>query len=531
MSEGIWSYRPEYQDALIEWQLIRDLLGGTRSMRGDSPLASSVSAYQGGQNVAPLGGSTPWLPRFPTDSDESYTARWYRAILFGAFADAISRIAAKPFQEPISIRGADGVPLIAELMKDADRRGTSLHQFEHANFGVKAAFGASHTMVTAPGAADIGKTTISEADRRRYRMRPFMQRVHPMNVVAWEFEDVAGGMRQLAELRIRADRYVPDGQHGWAKREILHVYTLEGGTAHVETITRLADDKNKREDRTEKRSLGLPVIPLVPDLALSPEVDPSDFELVAPTPCRDLAWLNLQHFMETAEQGVSLFTARAEGILELGCPDEDEAKRPLDFGLGRAKRTTSLPEQYDLKFVGPSGKGVELGQMSLEKIEARMARLHAQALTRQTGGVTATGTRADESKTESVAESWARATEDCLERKLRMAVWIEGGAKGDIEDVLPDLSVDITSDFGFDLGSSLDRGRFMLELSQAGIYSKRALLEALQALKLLQEDADIDQILEESAEESAEALSKAMDAMDRRARMAPPDQEEQPEVA
>lgn len=526
-SDGIWSFRPEYEQQLLEWQLIRDLLGGTSAMRGPEPLGGSLGTYSHGQRVAPAGGATPWLPRFQTDSDASYVARWQRAILFEAFADAVSRIVAKPFQEPITIRGTDGVPLIEQLLKDADRCGTSLQQFEMASFANKASFGAGHVMVTSPGAADIGKQRISEADRRRYRVRSFFSRVHPLNVVAWHFDQVAGGMRYLAELRVRADRYVASGSGSWVKQEVLHVYSFEKGVAQVETITRMADDRNKREERLGARSLGLPVIPLVSDLALSPQEDPSDFELIAAPPLRGLAWLNLQHFMETAEQGMSLFTARSEGLLERGCPEEDKDS-PIEFGLGRAKRSTSLPDQYDLSFVGPSGKGVELGQASLEKIEARMARLHAQALTRQTGGVTATGTRADESKTEAAAESWARATEDAIERRLRMAVWIEGGAQGDLEDVLPDLSVDVTADFGFDLGSSLDRGRFLLELHAAGIYSKRALLEALKAHKLLQEDADIDQILEQADEESAEALSRAMDAMDRRAQSQQQEPPQQP---
>lgn len=520
MSFDPFEERPEYQQAVVELELIRDLLGGTTRMRGAAPARASGGYSTFSQQWAAMEGgsmgSTPWLPMFDSDTPASYFKRWVRAYSIGTLPDTIKRITAKPFAEPIQIRGVPESHVVRTVQKDADRCGTSLHRVKRRQYAQKLAFGGAYTLIALPGRDTLpadafvpGTTNVSSTAMARYDVRPFYVAVHPMNVRAWEFIG-AGHSRTIGEVRIRDDRTERVGNE-WKQIERVHIYALSEGKCVVETHRRMPGD-GKSEQEGEPLPLELPFIPFQWDLAVDDEDE--DQELIAPSPVRDLAWLCLQHFQETAEQGVALFAARAEGLVERGA-DKSELKQPLAFGLGRAKRTDRDPGEYDIAYVGPSGRGVELGEKSLEKIEERMARLAAQPLERRTGVTTATGSATNEGKATSIAESLALAMEDATERELRMVDFMASPGSGSLAQRLPDLEVDIFADFGFNLGDSIERGRFLLDLHTAGVYPERVLLEDLQGLKLISDRVDVDEILELASADRVEALSRQIGAMER----------------
>ena len=510
---SVWDQRPEYEAVLAEWELVRDQLAGTPAMRGVSPAQIGQQSYI---NQAERSyGSSPWLLRLPTDNDDSYRMRWERAFYFGAYPDAVKRIAAKPFQEPVVVRGYPEGHVIEDLKQNIDRRGTTLHRFACGHFETKIAYGVSHVMLAKPGRDRIPAEyflpdgSVSELGLRRFSLRPYLRRVHPMRVVAWEFEEGPDGAPDLMEVRIRDDQWEQvGGEYVWVER--IHVYYMDAGQARRVTYRRLADNREETQSVEEEIDLGLPFIPLYSDSAR--ETENPDEAMVCRPPMADLLYLNLQHFQESAEQSVALLMARSEGIVEIGAREED-IKRPLAFGLGRAKRTSSTPDEYDLKFVGPSGVGVEHGRESLREIESRMAKLGAQPLIRQSGNVTARGTMADEAKVEAEAEKMARSTEDFFERVFRDIDAIEYGAEGS-DERLDGFEIDIFADFGFNFADTSDRAKLVLELNKAGIYPDRLVIETWRALKLLPEETDAEEVMAILDQERAASLERAAGMME-----------------
>ena len=516
----IWDTRSEYDSRAYEWRLARAMLGGTPAMRGESPSATSVQLSAIGAS-----GSSEWLPRMPSDSDQSYWMRWDRAYFFGAFSDTVSRIAAKQFAEPINVDG--GSDLTEQIVSDADRAGTTLHQLAHVHSATKLAFGSAGIIVAMPGTSSLPADALDpagrvhEAGRSRFKVRPFLRRVHPMNVQQWAFEDDADGVRRLVYLVIRCDGEERDGEGKWATIKRAKVYEIgEGGIATVQDVREGAGaDGQMTVVAGEPMSLGVPWIPFVCDMALLPGDDQDESEMTARSPLADLMWINYQHFRETAEQGVALLFARSEAPVEMGCAPADEAKR-LDWGLGKAKRTSTPPDQYRIQFVGPSGKGVELGAASLADIESRMVRMMARPMQRTSGQVTATGAVMDESGSESAAEAMSRGTEQALMTALRMAEAMATG-QAEYSALLPDLTVDIVADFAFGIGDSVAKGTFLQGLYDGGLLTKRHILGELKSLKLLSEETDVDALIAELDEDADVALERQVAAMDRMAARPP----------
>src|SRR6185312_10730750 len=90
-----------------DWQLVADLLGGTRTMRA----AGKVR-----------------LPQWPNESADSYQARLSTATLFPALARTLGVMAGKPFSKALTY--GDDVPArIREWCDDADLQGANLHAF------------------------------------------------------------------------------------------------------------------------------------------------------------------------------------------------------------------------------------------------------------------------------------------------------------------------------------------------------------------------------------------------------------------
>lgn len=521
---SIWDTRAEYDSRALEWRLARAEIGGTPAMRGEAPSYSENSI-----SSLTASSSSEWLPRMPGDSDQSYWTRWDRAYFFGAFPDTVTRIAAKQFAEPISVEG--GSDLTDEIVRDADRAGTSLHQFAHTHSATKLSYGSAGIMVSMPGTDSLpdeakdSEGRVHEQGRRQFRVRPFLRRIHPMNVQQWEFEDGPDGIRRLVFLVIRCDGDERDVDGKWVRVQRAKVYEIGAdGMATVEDVV-LRPNPNGGEPlevRGGQVSLGVPWIPFVIDLALLPGDDPDEHEMTARGPMSDLMWLNYQHFRETSEQGVALLFARSEAPVERGCAPADE-KKSLSFTIGKAKRTSTPPDQYDLSFVGPSGKGVELGAASLADIESRMVRMMARPMQRTTGQATATGAMLDESGSESAAEAMSRGTEQVLMTALRMAEAMATG-NHDLSTLLPDLTVDIVADFAFGLGDSVAKGDFLQKLYDGGLLTKRHVLGELKSLKLLSEETDIDALIEELDQDAAAALERHAASMDRIARVAPADE-------
>ena len=95
---------PFYAHRLMsaEWQLVADLMGGTRTMR------------QAGLR---------WLPREAAESWSAWRSRLNRTFLFNAFARTVHTLSGLPFSQPLRIDNLH--PQLAGLTDNFDGQGTN----------------------------------------------------------------------------------------------------------------------------------------------------------------------------------------------------------------------------------------------------------------------------------------------------------------------------------------------------------------------------------------------------------------------
>lgn len=507
---SVWDTHEAYEAKKTSLDLAGDLLAGTEAMRG----GSSVQAVVNSTSSA----ATKWLPRFSSDSDDSYWRRWDRAYLYGAFAEAVDRVTSKVFAEPVEVQG---LPEDMEgLITNADRDGRSLHRFMARHYARVAAFGGSGVLVAMPSKDELPEAAktpdgdVSTTGAAMFDVGPYLIPVHRMSITDWSWGKRPGGGNRLEYLAIREESRTEREDGKRVEVERLRTWTITGNVVETDLYERKAGDKTKAgkaraETPIESATVPLTEIPFVWDSVTGP--DDEDDPFAVDLPMSELAWLNLQHFRETAEQGVALLMSRSEGLVETGCPD-DQVDQPLKFGLGRVKRSASSPGSYDLKFVGPSGTGVTLGEQSLQKIEERMARLGAQPLTQNSGNATATAAAMSEAGTDNAAASWARGTEDSFERAFRIAdMWARPMDRTPIDKRLPDLAVSLKGTSLLDANAARENVRLVADMWRDGLYGPRVVLEAMVEARILPSDMDIDELEEWAAQEAVAKLARQMD--------------------
>lgn len=505
---SVWDRHPSLSLRSETLDLVADLLGGTTAMRGGPTM------FTGGSGLT----LSRWLPRLNSDSDATYMARLGRAYLFGAFSSAIEDVTGKVFAEEIAVEGLpdDLLPIV----DDADRCGTSLHRYAARHFSRKTAFGVVGILVSMPSRDALPPTAltpeglVSEAGRARFGVRPFFSPIHRRSITDWEFGPGAFGNFELRRIAITEDSRIEVVNGSRVTVERLREFVLVEGQCVTRVYERrsgsdTAQSAINAEQPIETVELGIPIVPVVLDFVA--QADDEDDPLCCDVALAELAWLNLQHFQETAEQGVALHNLRQEGLVEMGV-SEEETKKPIVWNALRSRRVTAPPGAYSLSFVGPSGRGVDAGERSLEKIEARMARLGAQPLTRGSGNATATAAALDESKADSAAAMWARGTEDAFERAFRIAdLFMRSGDTAAIDQRLPDCSVTLKGVSSLSPQANETRFDRLVALFDRGVIKARQVLEGAVDARILSADTDIDDLSEQAEVAAVEKLRAQMD--------------------
>lgn len=235
-----------------DWQLIADLLGGTKAMRA---------------------AGKRYLPARTLEDPQDYAARLSAATLFPAFSETLARMVGRVFSKPLTPN--DDVPawIADEVLPDVDRQGRNLHVWAKEWFAEALAMGLSHCIVEAPRADGVR----TRADQRRAGVRPYLIRVSPQRVLGWR---ESGG--KLTQLRVRFDRTEDDGEFGTKSVKQVRVY--EVGRVRV-----FEEHKGEWVAVGDVRT-GLARIPIV-----TLYTKRTGF-MTAEPPLRELAYLNAKHW-------------------------------------------------------------------------------------------------------------------------------------------------------------------------------------------------------------------------------------------
>ena len=478
-----------YDQMAPSWELILDLLGGTRTMRA---------------------AETKWLPQESNESNPNYEARLSRSILYNGFKDTVSKLRNRPFRVPVII--TDLPEGLAYLEDDVDGVGTTLSDFVKGIIENLIEFGITHIYVDHSnmvvdeddgGGSKSSKknnrsrekngiqnvTDITKAEEAAAGARVFFWNVSPINLIGWQTEEI-GSVTELSQIRIQETVIEANGDYDDIEVNYVNVFNKDGWELHQQD-----DDKPEKYNLIQAGLTTIGKIPLITIYA-----DKSGF-LTANPPLEDLAWLNLAHWQSYSDQRNILKFSRFGLLFGRGFPSKQIDKEGIVVGPSRAVLTSST--DADLKYVEPTGKGIEAGQKDIEDIEQKMRVLGNQPMIKNVP-VTATTDRIDESRTVSQLQAWVVSTERGVLQALRLA------AEWRKIDPHETMAVDIFHDFEATVLGGGDKD-LIHKIRQSGDITRETMLREEQRRGVFSEDLDPEEEAKAAGDEDIENLNNFVD--------------------
>lgn len=433
-----------YNSLIGDWNLVGALWGGTNAMR--------------------VAGRT-YLPQEPAESDEAYDIRVERSVLFNALKRTIRTLTGKPFSRPVTL-GEQTDSMLMSWLDDVDLQGSDLDTFARDCFEAAVRDGVSYILVDFPKTDD----EMTLADEQAAGVRPYLVNIDCRQVIGWQTEQ-AGGRERLAQVRIREDSVVSDGDFGEAVAERIRV--LEPGSFRV--FERVVND----DEVTDWLLVDEGSTPGMGDIPLVPVYTHRTGFMQATPPLRDLAHLNVEHFQSSSDQSTILHVARVPILFASGFTEQDS------FEIGPHRVVQHPDTQATLNYVEHTGRAIEAGRQSIEDVENRMRVMGLELLVGQrTGGMTATERAIDQAQFDSELAAMVRSLESSLENALGlMAAW---AGMADVTD-----GVAIHQDFGISLRDASDVDA-LLKSRAAGDLSQTTFLAELKRRGLLMPALEVD---------------------------------------
>jgi len=484
-----------YSQMAGAWELILDLLGGTRTMR----------------EVA-----QKWLPQEAQELDDSYVSRLHRSILYNALKDTISKLRNRPFKVPVVV--TDLPDSLSYLEEDVDGMGTTLSDFAKGIIENLIKFGIAHIYIDhsnmAPGDDGSESTARNRQDSNQQKSnedkaedasnitiqgekdagaRVFFWDISPVDLIGWQTE-VLNNVTNLTQIRVQETDIEPVDDYDDVEVKYINVFNKDSWEIHQQN-----PDKPEEYNVVAAGPSTLGKIPLITIYA-----DKTGF-LTADPPMEDLAWLNLAHWQSYSDQRNILKYSRFGLLFGKGFPQKQvDAKDGVVVGPQRMILTSTI--EAELKYVEPTGKGIEAGAADLEDIEQKMRVLGNQPMVKNVA-VTATTDRIDESRTVSQLQAWVVAAERGI---LAALVLASKWRKIDAPDT---MQVDIFHDFEATVLGGGDKD-LLLKMREANQITGETLLREEQRRGVFSEDLDPEEEAKAAGEEDIESLTNFADDED-----------------
>lgn len=455
-SETVANKSPSRVRMAAKWGLVDGLLGGTAAMRA---------------------GKETFLPKHEAETHKGYRARLKKGFLYEALADAIERVVSKPFAREVAVKGA--LPEMLDLIRDnADQRGRNLTQFARDVFQDGVGYGLSHILVDFPTAG----AGLNLGAQRRLNLHPYFTHVRHDDLWGARWEELPTGKTRLQQVRIHEVSVEEEGAYGEAETEYIRVInapTLDESGINIVakgTWELWKKDGNSEWVMKDNGEHTFPGIPMVTYYAAR-----TGF-LEASVPFRKVADLNLAHWQSSTDQRNILSVCRVAILFGSGFTAK-EVQAGITIGPNNFIFSTN-PEAT-LEHVEHTGNAINAGRQDLEDLKAEMASMSLTPMLQKSGNPTATGKAIDESKNESVAQSWIRGLEGALFEAFQMAATWAG------VELMDDVAIGIHSDFGLSQRAIQDLKA--LEASYlSGAITHKLYLDELKRRGVLREDLDVE---------------------------------------
>lgn len=433
------------KDMAFFWDIAKVLMGGTASIRRQGKI---------------------YLPQWPAESDQSYTARLRVATLYPAFKRTAEVLAAKPFSKALNL--SDNVPSrMLPWLDNVDLRGRNLQAFSSDVMTDCVAQGISGVLVDYPKAQGIATV----ADEKATGVRPYFIHYPPGTVIGWRTETV-NGYEKLVQLRLKEQKLIPSGNFG--EVEVEQIRVLVPGAWQLW-------QKNEKNEYIlfDEGTTTLKEIPFVPFYG-----NRTGF-MTGESPLIELAYQNIEHYQSSSDQQTILHVARVPILTVTGVDDRD------NVAIGTST-VSKLPIGATMSYVEHSGAAIGAGRQALLDLEERMRQTGAELLVLQPGQITATQVQSENEANKCALQRIVENFEDALDQCLQyMADWI-GEADGG--------SVELFKDFG---AASLSdaSAQLLLQTNQAGKISDQTLIAEYKRRGILSADLDFESEQERISEQ------------------------------
>ncbi len=359
------------------------------------PMIDALVAGSGAMRAA----GEQFLPKFPSEHEDSYKARLKSAVLFPAFSRTTAVMAAKPFSRPMTI--GDNTPAeVQDLFEDIDRYRTDLQPFMAQVMVNCLQYGLMGVLVDSP---KRGRGIKTKAQEKAAGIRPYLTQYTASSILGWRVAEGGDGAI-LAQLRLLEVVKEDDGP--WGQKEVRQVRVLEPGRWSV-WRQRTSSVGALEWFMFEEGRTSLKKVPFVFFYGIK-----AGFGVGKP-PLLDLAYQNVEHWQSSSDQQNILHVARVPILFAKGFGDSDN----LVVGAASAARSTN--KDSDLKFVEHSGAAIEAGRQSVLDLEDRMRQTGAELLIQRPSVTTATQISSDNegnrSTLQQIAEDFEESIEECLE--------------------------------------------------------------------------------------------------------------------
>lgn len=371
------------------WDLVDTLWGGTQAMRS----ASKV-----------------YLPQEPAEPETAYFNRLSKSVLTPIYPDTIKKLMGKIMRQPVVLED-DVPPSIMRYMDDVDSEGTDINEWTK-QIGIAALnHGVTYILVDSPNVDAIEaerEEPVTRADALNGTMRPYAIHVKAPQLIGWKSK-VVNGQVILTQARIIITTGEDSIEDEFSQALVVRIHVWEIGRKR---IYRKVTDEEGNEDWVieSDNEVELDMIPLIPVYGWQVSF------MVGVPPLLDVAYLNITHWQSDSDQRHILHVARVPLLFGSGLGDDERGDFQLQVGPNTMTRG---PQGSDMKYVEHSGNGIESGQVDLEVLESRMAKLGLNMVIRRpTGDVTATSRALDQAETDSPLGMFARQIEGALETML-----------------------------------------------------------------------------------------------------------------
>lgn len=464
--KGPFTPSPDNEEMMPYWRVAADILCGLEAIRARG---------------------ADYLPMFPEEDTEDYTYRLNNGVFTNIYSDIIETLAAKPFEDELSIRegtaGADfiGTPRPGDpakktggLIEDIDGKGSHIHVFANDVFynGINAAI--DWIFVDYPKA----DPNMSRAEEAKLNLRPYWFRI-PAWMVLEVDSAMVSGKEELITFRYLQFRKQKTGYKVTMVpqvREITRAKTsIDPAPASygppIFKVWELVEDDTKTPGKEVKVKLAdsgiynIGIIPATPFICgrrrgTSWVIDP---------PMKAAANLQIELYQrETGLKNTEMLVCYPM-LAANGINLEDAQGKTVDVRIGPHTVLKAPPNgdgnHGEWQFLEPGAESLKFVDARTKDLKKELRELGRQPLTAESDNITVLTSAFASEKANSALQAWAIRLKDALENALKItAMWLK-------EDVEPEVV--IAMDFGL-YGESDDRTllamRSQRDLSQRSLW-------------------------------------------------------------